>query len=296
MKQKKNSPVPFLALVLSLAALLLSCLALRALPEDQSHLIDDLYAENRQLREQIEALDGQLNQLLTVVNLQTWTLDVSPWSDSTGADVTLTATPSGYRPGVSAEFLVMLEGTLIQSIPCAWDGSVFSATASLSAADGYSYFFLLTSPTGTQQLPLSDPNLPETDIAVYLQSSLSSYCNLVIHDWTENSGGSLVLTDAYAQAQLPRISAKGSVEILTADIVLRHNGAETSRVPIQLSPNEVAGSLDVTITNLELSMPELAATDVLELTLEVLLSDGRHLNAFGITWTLDNGKLTSAVG
>jgi hypothetical protein len=34
----------------------------------------------------------------------------------------------------------------------------------------------------------------------------------------------------------------------------------------------------------------------MELFLEVSLTDGRRLSAFGVTWHLENEKLTSAVG
>ena len=296
MKKKKISPVSLLALVCSLAALLLAVLGLATVPEDQSHLIDDLYAENHQLQNRVDALEAQLNQLMTAVNLQSWTLDTVPWPDSTGADVTLRATPSGYQSGVSATFLIMLEGKIIASEPCFWDGSDFTATARLNAADGYSYFCLISSPNGSQQLPLTGPSVPDAGIPVYLQSSLSAYCNLVVNDWIENPGINLVLTDAYAQAQLPQISIANAVEISTAEIVLRLNGLESVRVPIRLNPSEVADSYDLTVTDLQIPMPELEQSDVMELSLEIILSDGRHLNAIGITWTLDGGKLVSAVG
>ena len=296
MKKKKTRVISTLALICSLAALALSALNLATVPEDQSHLIDDLYAENKRLADRVEALENQLDQLMTAVNLQSWSLEVSPWADSTGADVTLTATPSGYQAGVSATFLVMLQGEPVASIPCHWDGSVFTATASLNALDGYSYFCQLSSPNGSQQLPLTGPEAPDAGIAVYLQSSLSAYCNLVVNDWIENPGINLVLTDAYAQAQLPQISIANAVEISTAEIVLRLNGLESVRVPIRLNPSEVADSYDLTITDLQIPMPELEQSDVMELSLEIILSDGRHLNAIGITWTLDGGKLVSAVG
>lgn len=296
MKKKKTSPISILALVCALAALAIALLGAVSAPEDQSHLIDDLYEENRQLQTRVDDLEARIDQLMTAVNLQSWTLDVTPWADSTGADVTLTATPSGYETGVSATFLVMLDGKFAASEPCFWDGSAFTATARLNAADGYSYFCLITSPNGSQQLPLTGPSAPDAGVAVYLQSSLSAYCNLVVNDWIENSGSSLVLTDAYAQAQLPQVSTEGAVEIVTAEIVLRLNGEESCRIPVLLTPSEVAGSFDMTITDLQIPMPELEQSDVMELSLEILLSDGRHLNAFGITWTQDSGKLVSAVG
>ena len=296
MKKKKTRLISTLALICALAALALSALNLATVPEDQSHLIDNLYAENKRLADRVEALENQLDQLMTAVNLQSWTLDVAPWADSTGADVTLTATPSGYQAGVGATFLVMLEGDPVASIPCHWDGSAFTATASLNALDGYSYFCQLSSPNGSQQLPLTGPDAPDAGIAVYLQSSLSAYCNLVVTDWLENAGNSLVLTDAYAQVQLPQISSDGTVEIVSAEIVLRCNGTESIRIPIKLSPSEVAGSFDLTITDLQFPIPELNEGDALDLSLEVILSDGRRMSAFGITWRLENGKLTSTVG
>lgn len=296
MKKKNNHLISALTLICALAALLLSLLGLAAGPEDQTHLIDDLYAENKALEERVEALEDQLDQLLTSVNLQSWSLDVAPWPDSTGADVTLTAIPSGYRTGVGGEFLIMLEGERMQSVPCAWDGNAFTATASLNAVDGYSYYFLLTSPEGTRQLALVTPDSPDAGVPVYLQSSLSAYCNLIVNDWIENAGGALVLTDAYAQVQLPRISTGGSVEISTAEVVLRLNGEESIRIPVKLAPSEVANSFDLSIRDLEIPIPELHESDMMELSLEVSLTDGRRLMAFGATWYLENGKLTSAVG
>lgn len=296
MKKKKNSLTPLLALVCSLAALALSAMNLAIAPEDQSHLIDDLYSENRQLQEQVDALEGQLQQLMTAVNLQSWDLDVAPWADSTGADVTLSVVPSSYQSGINATFLVTLEGEQITSVPCHWDGTAFTATAPLGAADGYGYYCLLLSPSGTQKLPLLTPDSPDPGVPVYLQSSLSSYCNLVVNDWIENPGSSLVLTDAYAQVQLPRISAAGTVEIAATEVVLRLNGQESVRIPIKLSPSEVDYSYDLVISDLHIPMPELTDSDSLELSLEVSLTDGRYLKAVGVTWKLKSGKLTSAVG
>lgn len=295
-KKKRKSLISMLALIAALASLVLSSMNLALAPEDQSHLIDDLYSENRALQARVEALESQLEQLVTAANLQSWSVDVAPWPDSTGADVTLSAVPTAYKSGLNATFLVTLANKQVASVPCSWDGTAFTATVSLGAADGYSYYCLLQSPGGTQQLPLLTPDSPDGGIPVYLQSSLSSYCNFVATDWIENPGVSLVLTDAYAQVQLPRISTTGSVAIADAHIVLRLNGTESVRIPIQLTPSEVEGSLELVITDLQIPMPKLKDSDALELSLEVSLTDGRNLRAVGVTWQLNNGKLSSAVG
>ena len=295
MENKKNSLVMTLALVCALAALALSVLGFTSIPEDQSHLIDDLYAKNAQLRQQMEQLEGKLDQLMTAVSLQSWTLDVTPWPDSTGAEVTLCAVPSVYQSGFQAELVVLLEGKQVVSHTCQWDGSAFVASVSLDAADGYSYYCYLTTPAGSQKLLLTGPESADPGTAVYLSAGLSAYCNLVVNNWNEKDGA-LTLTDAYAQVQLPRISADGEVEIETAEIVLRRGGEITARIPIRLTPSEVEGSLELVITDLEIPMPELREGDALELYLEVILTDGRHLNAFGITWILEDDGLSSAVG
>ena len=294
MKKEKKSKLALLPLILSLAALALSGLSFAAVPEDQTHLINDLYEENRQLESRVDALEKQLEQLLTVTNLQSWNLDVEPWADSTGADVTFTAVPSGYQSGVSATFLVEREGQQVAAVPCQWDGGQFTAAVSLDALDGYGYYCQLTSPGGTQLLPLATPDSPNGVEAVYLQSGLGAYCNLVVNGWTE-SGDGILVKEIYAQAQLPRIGGE-DLQITNAELVVWYNSEEFARMPITLNPSEVAGSFEATITDQEIPLPEMEAGECLELHLEVRLSDGRNLKAFGISWYLEGGELTSAVG
>lgn len=295
MKKKQKKILPVLALILAAAALGTSILGLYTRPEDQSHLVDDLYQQNRELREQIADLEARLDQFMTVTSLKDWNLEAAPWADSTGADVTFTAVPTEHQPGMGATLLVMLEGRQAASVPCVWDGNVFCGTVSLSAADGYSYFCLLSGPAGVQQLSLMGPESENAGCPVYLQSALSSYCNLLINDWSGQRGSSLVLTAAYAQVQLPQIQAE-ELTITTQELVLRLNGQIAAKVPIVLSPSEVAGSFEMIIQDLHLPMPELENDDTLELYLEITLSDGRHLNAFGIGWYLENGQLQASVG
>ena len=212
MKEKKNSLGLTVALVCALAALALSALSLASIPEDQIHLIDDLYEKNAQLQGRVEELEGKLDQLMTAVSLQSWTLDVAPWPDSTGADVTLSAIPSAYQSDFRAEFIVMLDGNQVVRQACQWDGGAFVATVRLDAADGYSYYCNLTTPAGSQKLPLTGPNSDDAGAVVYLSSSLSAYCNMVVNNWTENSGESLTLTDAYAQ-RITTTGAAGTAQV-----------------------------------------------------------------------------------
>ena len=295
MKKKQIKRLAVFALVLALLSLALGIFLLLTRPADHSAQVEQLQQENQALQEQMLQLQEQLESFITISSLKEWTLSAKPWSDSTGADVTLTAIPTEYQPGMGATLLVMLGDRQAASVPCVWDGSVFTGTANLNAADGYSYYCLLSGPTGMQQLSLMNPGSENADVPVYLQSALGAYCNLVINDWIEQSGTSLVLTSAYAQVQLPRIQAQ-ELTITGQTLVMRLNGQITAQVPIKLSPSEVAGSFELTINNLQMAMPELEDADTLELYLEVSLSDGRNLQAFGIGWYLENGTLTASVG
>lgn len=303
MKKKKNRIVPIVALVCAMVALALSALCLVSIPEDQSHLIDDLYAQTASLQKQLDtmeealaAAEDKLDRLMTSVNLKSWTLDTAPWEENTGADVTFSAIPSTYQPDLQAFLMVKLDGREIHLLPCQWDGTAFTSTVSVDAADGYSYFCQLTTPMGTQVLPLTGPGFSDPADCVYLASNMSAYCNLMVNGWTENADSGLILTDAYAQVQVPRISAAGPVELLSSELTLLHNGELTLRIPIQLSPSEVEGSLELMITNRNIPMPELEEGDTLELFLDIQFSDGRQLDAFGILWRMDQGRLSSAVG
>ena len=293
MKKKTIKRIAVAALLLALAGIGLGAFALLTQPEDHTQRIEELYQENTRLQEQVAQLQTQLDQFLTLSSLSDWELTAVAWADSTGADVTFTAVPTEYQPGMGATLLVMLGDRQAASVPCVWDGTVFRGTANLNAADGYSYFCLLSGPNGVQQLSLMGPESENAGIPVYLQSALSSYCNLLVSDWVEQNGSSLILNGAYAQVQLPQIQ---ELTIASQELVLRLNGQISVKVPIMLMPSEVAGSYELIINDLHLPMPELDSTDNLELYLEITLSDGRHLQAFGIGWYLENGKLSASVG
>lgn len=302
MKKKTAKRISILSLLLALLGLALGAYILATRHEDQAPQVQQLARENQELRdqvaglqEQLTGLQTQLDQFMTLSSLKEWSLKATPWSDSTGADVTLTAIPTEYHPGMGATLQVMLGDRQAASVPCMWDGTAFTGTANLNAADGYSYFCLLSGPNGVQQLALSNPESEDAGIPVFLQSALSSYCNLVVHDWAEQTGTALVLTSAYVQVQLPQIQNQ-ELTITAQELVLRLNGQLSAKVPVKLAPSEVTGSYDATLSDLHLPMPELEQADTLELYLEITLSDGRRLQAFGISWHMEDGELVSSVG
>lgn len=298
----KKNIISILALVLAVLSLVLSVICFMVVREEPTFDPDRLLAleqENQELRSRIDALEARSDALTTqqdMSGLAGWTLDARAWADSTGADITLTAAPSAYQEGMTASLLVLLEGQEILRLPCQWDGSAFTASGALTAADGYGYYCLLTGPNGTgQQIALTTPENPVQDIPVYLASSLTAYCNLLVDSWEEQEG-LLVLTAAYAQTQLPRLSAGGEAAIESAQLVLTLNGSEAARTRVALEPGETAGSFESALIDIRLSIPELTVDDCLDLRLEVTLTDGRQLTAYGASWYRTEDGLYAVVG
>lgn len=285
MLNKKNI-LSAAALVCALAALALSVFAIGALGR-QAEEIQALKQENTQLQTRLEENSAQ-----SASGLALWTLTPVAWPDAAGADIAFAATPTAYREGMTAVLSIRLEGKVVESIPCQWDGSAFTAAASLPAADGYSYYCLLE---GTA-LPLTTPENPVSDIPVYLASSLGSFCSLLVDTW-EGSPEALTLTAAHAQVTLPRLSVGGSgAGIAQAAVVIRHDAQEIGRKTVTLEPGEGQGTFELTLEDITFPLPALEEEDQVDIWLEVTLSDGQALLSPSSGWYLSNGELYLIAG
>lgn len=294
----KKNIISILALVLALVSLGMSVLGMNREETDYSGQIAALEQENQQLRAQLQQLTARLDEqeaTSAAGGLASWTMDITPWEDSTGADILLTAVPESYHEALTARLVVQKEGVEILSAPCEWDGTSFTVTAPLSAADGYGYYLVMELGNDQQTYPLTNPNNPVLDIPVYLASSLTTYCNLIVDGWAETDEG-ITLNAAYIHVQLPRLSAEVSATVESARLVLTHNGAEVHDIPLTLQPGETADSHELALTGITLPLPETAADDLLELQLEVKLSGGSLLTASGITWFRNGDALDAVVG
>ena len=139
------------------------------------------------------------------LTLTSSTLTAATWSSPNGATVNLTATPNGYAEGQSAAFIVRLEGEEAANVPCEWNGSAYTASADLNAADGYCYYVLLTAADGTQtEVAINTPTAPTDDALINLESALNSYCNMTVASATQD-GSTLTITGGSVEVQAPRI-------------------------------------------------------------------------------------------
>lgn len=274
-----------------LVSVLMMALAGCGKKEDTSALA----SENSELKDQVEELTERLDELESA-GLKEWSLKAVAWTDAGGASVTFTGEPNSHEDGQTAQFIVRLNGEEITVLPCFWDGTVYTATAELEAADGYSYTCVLTGSNGEEQITLSSPDVPTYDALVYMASSLNAYCNVFVADW-ELKDNKLNITSGYVQVQLPQITSDGNtVDFESAQLVFQLNGNDIETQDLKLPAGEGTGSYETALTSVSFDMPEMEADYQLDMILNVKLSDGTTISTFGGSWYYDGDQLNMVVG
>ena len=227
------------------------------------------------------------------LGIQDYSLSASTWSSPNGATIHLTATPFGYAEGRTASFVVMLGEEEVANEPCTWDGSAFTASAELNAADGLTYEVRMADEggnTGTYTLFEAD------EIYVNLASSLESYCSVVV-EASEFKDGKLTVTSGTLQIQLPRITNEGeAITVSRAQLVLTHNGEAIGSMDFLNLPAGEAGLHTQALPEVEFKIPELENDEQVVLMLNVTLSNGQVLTDTGSTFFYNDGELLTAVG
>lgn len=223
---------------------------------------------------------------------------VTTWSSPNGATVNVTAVPSDYAKGDSAQFVVRLNGAEVESVPCEWKDKAYSASAELNGADGYGYYVIITGKDGAfAEIPVNTPEEPVDEALVNLASSLQSYCTLTLND-ASLEGDNLTILSGYALVQAPRITENDdNIACAQANLVLTLDGQEIASTPLTMAPGEADRSYDTSITDMNFTIPgELTDGAQLVLRLDAVLTNGQTLNAQGGSWTVENGVVANAVG
>lgn len=224
-------------------------------------------------------------------------LTATTWSSPNGATINLTATPNGYTEGQSAAFVIRLEGEEVKNVPCDWDGSVYTASADLNAADGYCYYVLLTAADGTQtEVAVNTPTNPTDDALINMDAALNSYCNMTVESSTQD-GSKLTITGGSVEVQAPRITNEGeTITCSKAELVLTFNEEVVGTAELSLEEAEVPGSYTADIAGTSFNIPTMEDDQQLAVRLDVTLSNGQFLTAPGGTFSFLNGEMVSSVG
>lgn len=298
MKKNLFSTALLMLMILSMLLMTTGCNSEANASADEAALrIAELEAQNAELQAEIEVLTAEIDRMQQKAALQDWNLDVQAWADGNGATVTFTATPISYTDGQKAALSVRMGDLEAESTNCVWDGAAYTGSVELSAADGYSYYCILTNPDGSQsEVALNTPENITNETLVNLGSSLSAYANLVVEDW-EASASALTIQSGYMQAQMPRLTFNNmTAKVNAAALVLKLNDAEVSRHDVTLSDGEGEGSFEAAIENITFSMPAMEEDHQLDLWLEVTLNTGSTISAAGGSWYSSNGALQLVVG
>lgn len=231
------------------------------------------------------------------LTLNSWEMSASTWSSPNGATIHITATPNYYLEGQTANFVVRLESDDVVSIPCQWDGTSYTASADLNAANGYCYYMILTAADGTAtEVAVNTPAAPTNEAFIDIEAALESYCSVIIED-SVCENGKLTLTSGLVQVKAPTITNEGeTISCQETALVLSFNGEELKREVLTLSETDTAGLFEAALENITFDVPKLEADQKVELTLQVTLSNGQELFAYGGDWLYDAEGILPVVG
>lgn len=231
------------------------------------------------------------------LELTEWTMSASTWSSPNGATIHISATPNAHAEGQSASFIVRLNGEEIAAVECQWDGTSYSASADLNAADGYSYFVELTAADGTvTEVAVNTPDAPTNEAFINMETSLTSYCSVTVEESTFE-GSKLALTSGKVQVQAPTITNDGAaITCQKAELSLTFNAEELAKKELTLTATETAGLFEAPLSDITFDVPEMEDDQQLNLTLNVTLSNGQSLTAYGGNWIYNEEGLLPVVG
>ena len=231
------------------------------------------------------------------LGLSDWSMTAATWSSPNGATINLAATPYDYEEGQTAAFIVRLEGEEVANVACEWNGSQYTASAELNAADGYCYYVLMTAADGnTAEVAVNTPTEPTDEAFINMESSLNSYCSLVVEE-SAFEGSNLTISNGTIQVQAPKITNEGeTITCQEAVLTLSFNGEELDSETLALEAAEAAGLYELTLSGVTFDIPAMEDDQQLDLALTVTLSNGQILNAHGGTWFYNNEGLLPVVG
>lgn len=229
--------------------------------------------------------------------LTDWTMSASTWSSPNGATIHISATPNYYAEGQKADFVVRLESDDITSIPCQWDGTAYTASADLNAANGYCYYVVLTAVDGTStEVAVNTPNEPVNETFINMEAALNSYCSIIIEE-SDCNEDKLTLTVGQVQVQVPTITNAGeAISCKETALVLSYNGQELDRQSVELQDAKTAGLYEASLSGIVFDLPKMEEDQRIELMLNVTLTNDQILSAYGGNWIYNSEALLPVVG
>lgn len=231
------------------------------------------------------------------LELTAWDMSATTWSSPNGATINISATPNYYADGQKADFVVRLESDDVVMVPCQWDGTVYTASADLNAANGYCYYVVLTAANGSvTEVAVNTPTAPVNEAYIDLEAALHSYCSIVIGESTCEDK-TLTLASGKVQVQAPAITdTEDPVTCQDVALILSFNGQELERKALTVEQTDTANLYEADLADISFTLPEMESEEKVELTLAVTLTNGHSLSAYGGNWIFNEEALLPVVG
>ena len=193
--------------------------------------------------------------------------------------------------------MVLLESDEITRIPCQWDGTCYTASADLNAANGYCYYVVLTTADGTvTEAAVNTPAEPTNEAFINMEASLESYCSVIVEE-SAFEDGKLTLVSGKVQVQTPAITNAGeTITCREATLSLSLEGEVLKQEGLTLTQAEQTGLFEAVLDGIVFEIPELEAEQKVELALNAVLSNDQALSAYGGDWVSSQDGLMAAVG
>jgi hypothetical protein len=231
------------------------------------------------------------------LSLTDWAMSANTWSSPNGATINISASPNYYEEGQKADFVVRLESDDVAVVPCQWDGSCYTASVDLNAANGYCYYVVLTAADGTvTEVAVNTPAASVNEALINMEASLASYCSVTIEE-SNIADNKLILTNCKVQVQTPIITNEGeTIGCQEASLVLDCNGQLLNTPVSGLTATETAGLYEADLSGTTFDLPEMEADQSIELSVNVTLTNGQNLTAYGSSWVYNEGSALPVVG
>lgn len=236
--------------------------------------LSNLYSYYSSIENQLGDVSDRLNELAQEGRLLSeYTLEASAWADMTGATVSFTAIPKNTQAGDQTWLSVRRDGEEVANAMCTIDGSAYTATVDLPAADGYSYYFQVVHTGGnSSQQSLTDADYVCENLNRALRGSVYADTNMWV--WEEK----MLRVDLSVYRNAPYLPTDdAAADWAQIDLVLLRNGAEIDRMSIldKFSHEILYGNDGVIIEWLpdvgfryEYALPDLSEADELTMQLE----------------------------
>ncbi len=287
--QPEKKGYSWLAMAVAAVAVLISLYALNRMGSipDYSGQLAGVYLEYSSVHDQMNVLTEKLEQLQQGEQLLgDYALSAKALTDYAGAQITFTGVPNVIQPEEKAWLIALKDGKEVCTQPCYLEGASYRAVFPLSAADGYSYQFLVAYPDGSSRVQsLKKAPREACNLNSELQPSLSTKVQ-----WSGLKNGKLSIDNVSYSVKVPALLYRENDILFTqAYMVLTVDGTEIYRR--DMNHGASASSYAGVIYLVDLAAIDMEDGSVVQMDFVHELSNGIKMNIPSIRWKMKDNEI-----